>query len=93
MSPQNTGEVVADLATLLANFQDQEYPGEITASTLFFNDLGFMSIDAVVLGETLENRYQQKFPFNRFLADLSARGAEDISVGELAEFVAANRQP
>ncbi len=90
MPAKNQSEVVADLAVLLADFQDREYPGEITAETLFFGDLGFMSIDAIVLGETLEAKYQQKFPFNTFLAELSQRGAEDITVGELAAFVATN---
>lgn len=80
-------QVLADLAEMLANFQGREYSEEITDETLFFNDLGFVSIDAVVLGETLQNHYQQPLPFPKFLSAAAERGAEDIRVGELADFL------
>lgn len=79
--------VLADLAGILANFQGREYSGEIGDETLFFGELGFASIDAVVLGETLEDYYQRKFPYGKFLAELGQRGAQDLPVGELVDFL------
>lgn len=83
----NHDEVMADLRQLLSNFQDREYSGEIDRETLFFSDFGFVSIDAVVLGETLQNHYGQPLPFPKFLSAAAERGAEDLAVGELADFL------
>lgn len=84
-----TSEVIlADLAQLLQNFQGREYSDIIDRHTRFFGDLGFASIDAVVLGEALERRYGQKLPFPQLLAELAQRGAEDLEVGELVDFLA-----
>jgi acyl carrier protein len=80
-------QVLQDLADLLRNFNGREYSGDIGPQTRFFGDLGMMSIDAVVLGETLEQQYGRRFPFPQFLAGLAARGAEDLAIGELAEFL------
>jgi acyl carrier protein len=89
----SAADILADLAGMLANFQGREYSGEIRQETLFFGDLGFASIDAVVLGEKLEEFYGRKIAFNRFLADAWRRKAQDISVGELADFLAEHVDP
>ncbi|MEQ8787395.1 MAG: phosphopantetheine-binding protein [Pirellulaceae bacterium] len=80
-------DVLADLAQMLANFEGKEYSGEIGAQTQFFGELGYASIDAVVLSEKLEEFYGQKFPFHEFIADLRERDVDDIEVGRLAEFL------
>lgn len=80
-------EVMADLRGILSDFQGREYSDEIERDTLFFSDLGFVSIDAVVLGETLQNHYGQPLPFPKFLSEAAERGAEDLAVGELADFL------
>jgi acyl carrier protein len=54
---------------------------------MFARDLGMASIDAVVLGETVELHYGRKLPFGQFLAELGRRGVRDIEVGALAEFL------
>jgi hypothetical protein len=90
MNPAVYERVLEDLAGLLRNFNGREYYDPIGPQTLFFADLGMMSIDAVVLAETLERRYGRRFPFPQFLAGLAARGAEDMEVGELARFLAEN---
>ncbi len=92
MNPPTREQVLAHLAGLLRNFNGREYSGDIGPDTLFFGDLGMMSIDAVVLGETLEGHYGRRFPFPQFLAGLAQRGAEDLSVGELTEFLYRNMQ-
>jgi hypothetical protein len=87
MAPTTEQQVLDDLAGLLRSFNGREYSGPITADTLFFADLGMMSIDAVVLAETLERHHGRTFPFHLFLAGLKERGAGDLSVGELAAFL------
>ncbi len=86
----NRAQILGDLAELLANFEGREYSAPITEGTSFFGDLGFASIEAVILGEALENKYGQELPFHQFLGDAAARQAEDISVGELADFLVAS---
>lgn len=67
--------------------KDWEYSGEITAETLLFDDLGFESLDIVVLGTAIQEKYNKIMPFSEFLSELGERDVKDISVGELVEFV------
>ena len=80
-------QIMGDLEGMLRNFNGREYGGPITAHTLLGAELGLASIDAVVLGETIELHYQRKLPFGQFLAEIGRRGARDIEVGALAEFL------
>lgn len=80
-------EVMNDLRTIVASFEDREYSGELTEETLLFADMGFMSIDAVVLGEKLENHFGRTLPFPTFLGELAEKNATDIRVGDLADFI------
>ncbi|MBW3596200.1 MAG: acyl carrier protein [Planctomycetes bacterium] len=89
MSTKTQPEIIDDLAGILREFEDREYSGHIGPETQFFGDLGFASIDAVILGEKLEVYYGQKIPFNKFLAQLMQSGAEDLEVGQLAAFLEA----
>ena len=79
--------ILADLQEILSDFQGRTYDDPIDEETMFFQDLGFASIDAVVLGETLEQHFQTKLDFNPFLKDLAARNAKDLSVGDLVDFL------
>jgi acyl carrier protein len=81
-------QVLNHLRGVLQDFNGREYSGEIGPGTLFFADLGMMSIDAVVLAETLERHYGRRFPFPQFLAGLAQRKAQDMEIGELASFLA-----
>ena len=69
---------------------DWEYSGEITPETTLLEDLGFESIDAVALGSAIEEHYGQSIPFAQYLSELEERGASDITLGEIAEFVYAH---
>ncbi|HXG13410.1 MAG TPA: phosphopantetheine-binding protein [Gemmataceae bacterium] len=80
-------QILNDLAGILKNFHGREYYGEIGPQTRFFGDLGLASIDAVVLGETIEAHYGRKLPFHEFMAGLGQRAVRDIEVGELAAFL------
>jgi acyl carrier protein len=80
-------QIMDDVAGILRNFHGREYSGDIGPNTCFFGDLGFASIDAVVLGETLEEHYGRKLPFHLFMADLGRRAVRDIPLGELVAFL------
>jgi acyl carrier protein len=80
-------QILRDVANILRNFHGREYSEEIDANTKFFGDLGLASIDAVVLGETLEEHYGRKLPFHLFMADLGRRAVRDIPLGELVNFL------
>ncbi len=87
-------QILADMLVIVKGLSDGwEYSGEITPETGFFNDLGFESIDAVALGTTIEEHYRQSFPFAQFLAEFSERGAKDITVGEVVDFIQRNLSP
>jgi acyl carrier protein len=92
MNPKTKDEIVADLANLLRNFEDREYSDHIGPETRFFGDLGFASIDAVILGEKLQQFYGRPIAFNKFLTQLMQSGAEDLEVGVLAEFLESELQ-
>lgn len=87
MTEKSKAELLDDLTGILRNFQGQEYYGDIGPDTLFYRDLGFGSIHAVVLGEKLEEFYGRKLPFHEFLAELGHRKAKDLAIGELVEFL------
>ena len=81
-------DILDDLARVLSDFQGREYSDAISPETRFFSDLGLASIDAVVLGETLQARYGRTLPFGELMADLGRRENRDLSMGELAAFLA-----
>jgi acyl carrier protein len=83
----NRAEILADLAEILASFNGRDYSGAIGPETRFFADLGLASIDAVVLGETLQAHYSRPLPFGELMADLGRRAERDMTVGEVADFL------
>ena len=87
MSVRSCEQIVQDLADLLHEFNGKEYSGKIGAKTLFFGDLGMVSIDAVILAEMLEHFYNRSFPFSQFLSAIGRQGMRDIEIGELAMFL------
>lgn len=87
MSHWTSEQITQDVVGLLQNFPGREYPEEITAETRFFGDLGFRSIDAVVLGEMLEKHFGGSLPFHELLADVNATGEQDLRVGQIVAFL------
>lgn len=76
-----------DLLDLLNQLSgDWEYSGEISGETFLIGDLGFESIDIVVLCTNVEQHYERQMPFAQFLADVGQRDVRDIQVNELVEF-------
>jgi acyl carrier protein len=87
MTARATVAILDDLGAILRDFHGREYDGPIGRDTRWFADLGLASIDAVVLGETLEHHYGCKLPFGELLADLGRRTDRDLRIGELADFL------
>lgn len=81
-------EILDDLARILADFGGRDYSGPIGPETRFFADLGLASIDAVVLGESLQDHYGRPLPFGDLMAELGAREDRDLPMGTLATFLA-----
>jgi len=87
--------VTAGLLELLEELAgDWEYDGEIRPDTRFVADLGLESLEIVVLGTLIQQRYG-KLPFSEFLEELGQRPVEDrdLTVQQLVVFVCEHRQP
>lgn len=88
MTTRSADQILRDLAEAMRQaFPDRDYSGPVGSDTRVFADLGLASIDVVVLGEKLEGLYGRKLPFGSFLSALRNRGADDLELGELVEFL------
>jgi acyl carrier protein len=85
-------DAILELLFQLAD--DWEYDGEIGPETAFIADLGLESLDIVVLGTMIQERYG-RLPFPEFLDAIGQRPVEerDLTVAELVVFVCEHRQP
>ena len=59
----------------------------IDRETRFFADLGLASIDAVVLGEAIEQYFARPIRFAELMADLGRRDQRDMAIGELIDWL------
>lgn len=81
-------EILADLLLLLRGLADDwEYSGEITPDTYLLADMGFESLDVVVLSTAVQEHYGQGLPFPEFFAEIGQRQLRDVSVGEWVDFI------
>jgi acyl carrier protein len=87
MSAYSESEILDDLRRILGDFHGREYSAALGPETRFFADLGLASIDAVVLGETLQGFYGRCLPFGELMAELGRREDRDLRIGELVEFL------
>lgn len=88
MSTQTENGTFTAVKTILFKMvQDNGYDEEISPETYLVGDLGFESIDVVVLGATIQQHYQTVFPFAEFLTMIGQRENRDILVGELVAFI------
>ena len=81
---QILAEVIAHLQT---SARDWDFSGRITGETRLFTDLGFESLDAVVLATTMQEKYGHVFPFTELFAAVGQREQKDICVKEWADFI------
>jgi acyl carrier protein len=84
-TPQEIEQQVIKLLETVA--RDWEYSSGIGPGTRLFADLGFESLDAVVLGTAIQEHYQRSMPFAELLAEVGQRPMPELTVGELVAFV------
>lgn len=84
-------EILEDVLELLEQLaQDWDYDATVGEETRIFGDLGFESLDAVVLGTAIQEHYKQQMPFANLLAEVGQREVRDLSVAELVDFIDAH---
>ena len=85
------GEVIDDLAGMIRDVigEDYELDVEITADSSFSEDIEIESIEFVALGEMVQNRYGDRIDLVGWFGELDLDEIIDLTVGELAEFIAA----
>ena len=66
--------------------QDWDYPDPVGPESLLFTELGFESLDAVVLCTAIQEHYQTPMPFAELLAEIGQQ-QRDLSINELTDFV------
>ncbi len=85
---RTTEDLLAALADVVRQtFPDRDFPEPAELTTRAFADLGFASIDLVVLAERLDAHFGRRLPFGAFLKSLRDRSAEDLELGELVSFL------
>jgi acyl carrier protein len=88
MNTEPDERIYQELALVMAEtFPDRDIPQDVGPATRLFSDMGFASIDLIVLGERLEQFYGRRLPFGPFLADLRNRGVDDLELGEVVTFL------
>ncbi len=87
ISVRPKAEILGDITSILSTQLGVQSSGSIDLETRFFADLGLASIDAVVLGEAIQNHYNRPLPFNDLMAEIGRRTDRDLSIGELVAFV------
>lgn len=81
-------EIEAQVVTLIGEIaRDWDYTDAIGPNTRLFRDLGFESLDAVVLGTAIQERFQRNMPFAELLADVGQRPTPELTLGELVAFI------
>jgi len=68
---------------------DWDYPDPVGPESKLFTELGFESLDAVVLCTAIQEHYQTPMPFAELLAEIGQQ-QRDLSIDELTDFVDAH---
>lgn len=89
--PQILAEVLAMIDELAG---DWEYDGDVTPDTYFLADMGLESLDLVVLGTMIQQRYG-RLPFAEYLSEIGQRpvAERDVTIAELVTFIGQRRAP
>lgn len=88
MKPEMTRDEVRDyiLNKLAELAKDWDSSNEIRPESLMFTEIGFESLDAVILGVAIQEHFGRPMPFSELLAELGER-QRDLSINELIDFV------
>lgn len=81
-------QVLAEILDLVHSVaKDWEFDGPITEQTHLYADLAFESLDLVVLGAAVQERFGQMIPFTDLFAEVGQRDVHDLTIGELVSFL------
>ncbi len=90
-APTDAESLVPRLVALLEDFTqdwDHELSGQMTRETRLLADLGFESIDIIQLVVAIEEEItHKKMPFDQLLMK-DGRYVDDLSIGQIADFLA-----
>jgi acyl carrier protein len=84
--------VLQKLQELSQDWDNPASPADVSQASLLFSELGFESLDAVVLGVAIQEHFGCPLPFAELLAELGER-RRDLSIGELIDFVYLHLSP
>jgi acyl carrier protein len=84
-------EIVDDIAGMIREVvgEDYELDVDITADSSFSEDIEIESIEFVALGDLVQTRYGERIDLVGWFGELDLDEIIDLTVGELAEFIAA----
>jgi acyl carrier protein len=90
-APAGTDEIVATIACIVAEVigEDAGLDLDIRADSSFSEDIELESIEFVALAEQLQRTYGERIDLIAWLGELDLDEIIDLTVGELAEFIAA----
>ncbi len=81
-------QVLAEVLDLVHSVvQDWEFDGAVTEQTRLYGDLAFESLDLVILGAAVQERFGQTFPFPDLFAEIGQRDVHDLTIGEWVDFI------
>jgi len=81
-------QVLAEVLDLVHSVvRDWEFDQPVTEETRLYSDLAFESLDLVVLGAAVQERYGQAFPFSDLFAEIGQREERDLTIGEWVSFL------
>jgi acyl carrier protein len=80
-------EILDDLRRVFRESLGVDPVSPIDPTTKFFADLGLASIDAVVLGEAIQQQLGRRVPFDQLLVELGKREERDLEIRELIAFL------
>lgn len=72
------------IQNLMQDWDDAD--AELGPDTLLFSELGLESLDAVVLGASIQEHYGVEMPFGQMYTELGEQ-EKDLSLAELVDFV------
>ena len=74
----NREEVLRHITQLLSDVaRDWDYSRAIGPETQLFSELGFESLDIVVLGTAIQEHYRKPMPFSDLFAEIGQRDKRD----------------
>ena len=81
-------QVLAEVLDLVQSVaRDWQFDAPLTERTRLYEDLAFESLDLVVLGAAVQERFGQTFPFPDLFATVGQRETRDLTIGEWVDFL------